>query len=132
MLDGGNCLGMDPEKFLPSENETAKERAAKAICQGCPIRRPCLEYAIMTDSIGIWAGSNYSERQLMQVLMPDLKPAKLAESYRNGTKSPSRESDTQDVQSIGHIPRFPARLVVSIFHSEPSELTDPEFDIRYA
>lgn len=132
MLEHGNCIGMDPEKFLPSERETAKERTAKAVCQGCPIRRPCLEYAIMTDSIGIWAGSNYSERQLMQVLMPDLKPAKLVESYRNGTKSPSQESKTQDAQSIGHIPRFPARLVVDIFASEPYLSGDQEFYSRLA
>lgn len=118
---------MDPEKFLPTEQETAKERTAKAICQGCPIRRPCLEYAIMTDSIGIWAGSNYSERQLMQVIMPDLKPAKLAESYRNGTKSPSRESQVPDAQNIGHIPRFPARLVVGIANFELSESEHQEY-----
>lgn len=98
------CIGMDPEKFLPNERELKKERAAKKICKGCPVRMDCLGFALATDSIGIFAGTTYSERQLMMVMMPSLRPTKSDEPSHND-KTPSLVSQkTQDAGDIGYIP----------------------------
>lgn len=122
----GNCKDMDPEKFMPSEKEVKKERAAKAICQGCPVRRECLEFALVTDSIGIWAGSNYSERQLMMVMMPSLQPAKLAESFHNDKTLPLQEQTSGEKPNIGNIPTLPSRLLASISQTVTYQLEGQE------
>jgi WhiB family transcriptional regulator, redox-sensing transcriptional regulator len=39
------CRGADPSTFYPvSDEDEALE--AKAICATCPVREPCLEYAL--------------------------------------------------------------------------------------
>ena len=41
-----------------------REERAKAICATCPVREPCLEYALrIREPHGIWGGLNESERQ---------------------------------------------------------------------
>jgi WhiB family redox-sensing transcriptional regulator len=55
--------------FAPSHLETkdekhARERRAKSLCAGCPVRVECLEYAIRTrEPHGIWGGLNELERR---------------------------------------------------------------------
>jgi WhiB family redox-sensing transcriptional regulator len=55
--------------FPPSHSERkderlARERAAKAICKLCPVRRDCLDYAIrIREPHGIWGGLNELERK---------------------------------------------------------------------
>jgi WhiB family redox-sensing transcriptional regulator len=42
----------------------ARERAAKDICRRCPVKHPCLSYAIDTrEPHGIWGGLNELERK---------------------------------------------------------------------
>lgn len=36
---------------------------AKSICNTCPVREPCLEYALSNESYGIWGGMSETERQ---------------------------------------------------------------------
>jgi WhiB family redox-sensing transcriptional regulator len=55
-----NCLDVDPDLFFPERGASQKE--AKAVCQGCIVRKECLEYALDNDErFGIWGG--FSERQ---------------------------------------------------------------------
>lgn len=68
------CAGMDTDLFFPLENiggpqqgkgiKGERERLGRArrICQGCPVRLPCLEYAIERDCTGIWGGMDAGER----------------------------------------------------------------------
>jgi len=56
------CRETDPKLFFPSNNATRQTNAAKAICRGCVCRVQCLEYAIATDSVGIWGGTTDDER----------------------------------------------------------------------
>jgi WhiB family redox-sensing transcriptional regulator len=41
---------------------------ARAVCEACPVRRPCLEYAITSSRVleGIWAGTAEEERAQMR------------------------------------------------------------------
>lgn len=65
---GGVPCEAHPSLFFPEDipdNEVRREsiRAAKKLCQACPIRAHCLEYAITTNQrYGIWAGTTAAER----------------------------------------------------------------------
>ncbi len=56
------CRGVDPDVFYPSSDEEAEE--AKAICAVCPVREPCLEYALANrERDGVWGGATERERR---------------------------------------------------------------------
>ncbi|GIU99840.1 MAG: hypothetical protein KatS3mg014_1456 [Actinomycetota bacterium] len=64
------CRGADtslffaPNYFERREEKLAREAKAKAICARCPVREPCLEYALrIRDPHGIWGGLNELERR---------------------------------------------------------------------
>lgn len=62
--ESARCVDMDPDDFHPSRGEDAKATAAKAICDACPVRVDCLEYAIeRPDLEGIWGGVNARGRR---------------------------------------------------------------------
>ena len=57
-----NCLGVDPDLFVPERGASTKE--AKAVCQGCEVRVDCLEYALANgEKFGIWGGMSERERR---------------------------------------------------------------------
>jgi hypothetical protein len=64
----GNCA--DPavpvRAFFPGRGDRALLDAARAICEDCPVRERCLEYALETNSVGIWGGLTEVERQVMK------------------------------------------------------------------
>jgi WhiB family redox-sensing transcriptional regulator len=64
------CRGQDasvffaPAYFEKRAEKLAREAVAKAICSRCPVRIPCLEYALRTrDPHGVWGGLNEMERR---------------------------------------------------------------------
>lgn len=64
------CRGPDTSLFFPplqferKEDREHREARAKAICAGCPVRRPCLDYALRAgEPHGIWGGLNEAERR---------------------------------------------------------------------
>jgi WhiB family redox-sensing transcriptional regulator len=60
--DLARCRGVDPEIFYPSADSDGRE--AKAICALCPVREPCLEYALAArEKDGIWGGLTARERR---------------------------------------------------------------------
>ena len=59
------CRGEDPELFFPipaAGPAPAQIRAAKAVCDGCPVQAICLCYAVVTSQDGIWGGTTREER----------------------------------------------------------------------
>jgi WhiB family transcriptional regulator, redox-sensing transcriptional regulator len=60
------CQGEDPEIFFPMAAATVPAlgqiSAAKAVCSRCPVRQPCLRYAMATIQDGIWGGTTTDER----------------------------------------------------------------------
>ena len=110
-MNSAKCEGMDPEKFTPMESETHKERTAKRVCKGCPVKMECLNYALETDSIGIFAGTNYSERQKMVSMMPSLAPTKHVESSRIYRPPESDEPSSLFAQDTLRTPRFQQPLL---------------------
>ena len=53
-----------PSSFERKDEKEARETRAKAICTTCPVRKPCLDYAIrIREPHGIWGGLNEVERK---------------------------------------------------------------------
>jgi WhiB family redox-sensing transcriptional regulator len=64
------CRGPQATVFFPpayverKDQKEEREQRAKAICATCPVRRPCLDYAIeIREPHGIWGGLNELERR---------------------------------------------------------------------
>ena len=60
-----------PPQFERKEEKAEREQRAKAICATCPVKAPCLQYALgIREPHGIWGGLNESERR--QLVSSDL------------------------------------------------------------
>lgn len=58
----GLCSQVDPDLWFPEKGGSARE--PKRICQDCPVRAQCLEYALETDQrFGVWGGTSERERR---------------------------------------------------------------------
>lgn len=44
----------------------ANEKAAKAVCAGCPLKTECLIFALKTGQQGIWGGTTENERKSLR------------------------------------------------------------------
>lgn len=58
------CSAADPNLFFPGQGEHAA--AAKAICAGCPVQAPCLDFALRHPEAGIWGGTDERERRRLR------------------------------------------------------------------
>lgn len=57
------CLGVDTTIFFPERPEAKRALdKARKICNSCLVSNQCLDYAIETDSPGIWAGTSPKQR----------------------------------------------------------------------
>ncbi len=60
-----------PPQFERKDEKNEREARAKMICATCPVRQPCLDYAIaIREPHGIWGGLNENERR--QLVSSDL------------------------------------------------------------
>jgi WhiB family redox-sensing transcriptional regulator len=60
------CRGADLEFFFPGRGESAKP--ARQICARCPVRQPCLDYALSHGIVhGIWGGLTERDRRPLRV-----------------------------------------------------------------
>lgn len=68
VLDGQGetpCMAY-PDAFFKDRGEDAREKyiVARKLCQSCPIRLQCLEYAVANnEDHGIWGGMTPRERR---------------------------------------------------------------------
>ena len=70
------CRGLDPETWFPEQGKDSRLRSkhprttmkavtrlAQRICEDCPVKRECADYAIDTDSrYGIWGATTAPDR----------------------------------------------------------------------
>ena len=53
-----------PASFERKDEKLERESRAKEICRTCPVKTPCLDYAIqIKEPHGIWGGLNEAERK---------------------------------------------------------------------
>jgi len=58
----GRCRDLDPAVFFPSDGIGVQ--AAQRICSECPVKGPCLEYALANRvDHGVWGGTSERERR---------------------------------------------------------------------
>ena len=56
------CREISPSTFFPSDGVGVE--MAQRICEGCPVRTPCLEYALANHiDHGVWGGASERERR---------------------------------------------------------------------
>jgi WhiB family redox-sensing transcriptional regulator len=59
------CRGADLEVFFPGSGEPAEP--ARRICAACPVRQPCLDYALSHGIVhGIWGGLTERDRRALR------------------------------------------------------------------
>jgi hypothetical protein len=61
----GKCASLNPNEvddlFFIGRGKSPKP--AQAFCEGCPVRKQCLYYAVYYNLDGIWAGTTDDERR---------------------------------------------------------------------
>ncbi|MER5931865.1 WhiB family transcriptional regulator [Streptomyces sp. NPDC002054] len=63
------CRGLGSRRFFHPAGERgeariARDRAAKRICAGCPVRAECLRHALSVgETYGVWGGLTEEERR---------------------------------------------------------------------
>jgi WhiB family redox-sensing transcriptional regulator len=63
--DQALCAETWPDAFFPEKGDSTRE--AKAVCRRCPVRAPCLRYALEHDErFGIWAGTTPDQRRVLR------------------------------------------------------------------
>jgi WhiB family transcriptional regulator, redox-sensing transcriptional regulator len=63
--DGARCRGMDPDRFFV--RGVAQARPVIRVCERCPVREPCLQYAIDNEiTFGVWGGLTERQRRAYQ------------------------------------------------------------------
>ena len=61
-MTAGKCNDMPPSIFFP--NDGVGVEIARRICADCPVKAPCLEYALLNRiDHGVWGGSSERERR---------------------------------------------------------------------
>lgn len=64
------CRNLDPDLFFPigTAGPAVTEVAeAKRVCLTCPVRTPCLDWALRHyQDFGIWGGTTEAERQALR------------------------------------------------------------------
>lgn len=58
----GLCKSVPPSTFFPSDGVGVEQ--ARKICAECPVKAPCLEYALFNRiDHGVWGGTSERERR---------------------------------------------------------------------
>lgn len=58
----GKCRDLPPAMFFPSDGVGVDQ--ARRVCADCPVREPCLEYALYNRiDHGVWGGASERERR---------------------------------------------------------------------
>ncbi len=68
--ENSSCRDTDPDLFFPvGTTGPALEQiaAAKAVCDSCEAKAPCLEFALTTNQdSGVWGGTSEEERRKLR------------------------------------------------------------------
>lgn len=54
------CKGVDPDLFFPGDKNPGLE--AKAVCNTCKAKQPCLAFALKNEEPGVWGGTTQKDR----------------------------------------------------------------------
>ncbi|MGY3056127.1 WhiB family redox-sensing transcriptional regulator [Streptomyces sp. TE3672] len=64
------CRNSDPDELF---SDSARQKKAKAVCTGCPVRTECLAEALDNHAEwGVWGGMTERERRALLRRKPDV------------------------------------------------------------
>ncbi|MGW5682819.1 WhiB family transcriptional regulator [Nonomuraea sp. NPDC003754] len=73
------CGAQDPDVFFPLDWKTvpaAQTAEIRRICTSCPVRLPCLEWAVTTgEPDGMWAATTPADRRRMRAAQRPASPS---------------------------------------------------------
>jgi hypothetical protein len=77
--NGGVECSQLPEAFFPEDEPDKYQRhkvvkVAKEVCNDCPIKELCFDYAMAAHMQGIWGGTTAEERQAIRENSSRIKP----------------------------------------------------------
>lgn len=59
------CKGSEPELFFPGRGESCE--VARKICEGCEVRKECLDFALKNHiREGVWGGMSERQRKRLR------------------------------------------------------------------
>lgn len=62
--DRAACGDADPDLFFSTDDE--QQQIALQMCEGCPVREPCLRFAVLDGQMhGVWGGVLEPRRRQM-------------------------------------------------------------------
>jgi len=69
--NGGVQCSQLPECFFPEDEPNLYLRrkliaVAKEVCDDCPVKARCFDYALSAGMVGIWGGTTADERQKLR------------------------------------------------------------------
>jgi WhiB family redox-sensing transcriptional regulator len=68
--DAAACRDTDPDLFFPigtTGPAVDQISAAKQVCDSCPVKDPCLEFALANNQdSGVWGGTSEEERRRLR------------------------------------------------------------------
>lgn len=64
-----SCTNLNPSFFIVERGEDVNP--ALSVCRTCPVKDPCLRYAIDNNEIGIWGGTTGKQRRRMKRVAKD-------------------------------------------------------------
>lgn len=63
-MDDASCAEVAPDVFFPEPGSGVQLGFVRQICEACPVRVTCLEYAVSERiEFGVWGGLTPSERR---------------------------------------------------------------------
>jgi len=89
------CVGVDTAIFFPTGSDPRHSSRARGICADCPVKAPCLAYALRNGLVGIWAGTSEEQRRRM----PGWQPMKRIDV--GAARNPTSDLDTYVHGTIG-------------------------------
>ena len=60
------CLGTGVAPFFPERSGEDASTQAKRVCADCPVKAPCLAYALEHNMPGVWGGTSGNDRRRMK------------------------------------------------------------------
>jgi WhiB family transcriptional regulator, redox-sensing transcriptional regulator len=69
--DDAACQHADPDLFFPigtAGPALLQVEEARQVCRACPVRRPCLRWALERgEDAGVWGGTTGDERRILKL-----------------------------------------------------------------
>ena len=97
----GRCRDLPPEIFFPSDGVGVE--VARRYCAECPVKAPCLEYALENHiEHGVWGGASERERRRIARSRKSIPVRSAGAPVPNGAAEPRPAAPTPSKLPVRH------------------------------